>query len=152
MSVFRTRDYRTIKQLATHPSIFPHISDDFTNDPEKWEPIRSEIVTYLLATDEQGPFGFGIFIPDTWACWRAHLAFLPRSYGKQAIESFKEMLEWMWKNTEARRIVGEIARDNARGISFAVRAGCSIYGVNEKSYLQGGQLKDRVCLGISKEK
>lgn len=148
--VFRTRDYRAIRELATHPRIFPHVSDDFTSDPKLWKPIESETVIYLLATDDKGPFGCGIFIPDTWACWKAHMAFLPRSYGNLAQSSFKKMLDWMWQNSQARRLVGEIARDNTLAIRFARRAGFVFYGVNKKSKLRGGVLVDQVCLGISK--
>ena len=148
--IFRTRDYKAIREIITHPRVFPHVSDDFTSNPETWKPIESDLVTYLLATDEKGPFGLGVFIPDTWACWKSHIAFLPRSYGNQALSSFKGMLGWMWQNTQARRLVGEIARDNKLAIRFATRAGFAYYGVNRKSKLRGGVLVDQVCLGISK--
>jgi RimJ/RimL family protein N-acetyltransferase len=148
--IFRSRDYAAIRALATHPRIFPHICDDFTSDPKAWTPIESELVTYLLATDQEGPFGFGIFIPDTWACWKSHTAFLPRSYGVVALTSFKQMLAWMWANSQARRLVGEIDRANILAIRFARRAGFQIYGINRQSFLKGGELRDRVCLGISK--
>lgn len=150
VKIFRSRDYRAIRELATHPRIFPHVSDDFTADPKAWQPIESEIVIYLLAADDKGPFGFGIFIPDTWACWKSHTAFLPRSYGQLALSSFKQMLDWMWKNTEARRLVGEIVRENKLAMRFARRAGFEIYGINARSKLRGGVLVDQVCLGISK--
>lgn len=150
ITISRSRDYAAIRKLATHPRIFPAISDDFTANPEQWRPIESELVTYLLATDEEGPFGVGIFIPDTWACWKAHMAFLPRSYGNQAQTSFKRMLGWMWQNTSAKRIVGEIERGHLLAIRFARGAGFAIYGINRKSFLKGGVLCDRVCLGISK--
>lgn len=150
LKVFRTRDYKIIRELATHPRIFPQIADDFTSDSKKWQPIASEQVCYLLAADGEGPFGFGIFIPDTWACWKAHTAFLPRSYGADARKSFDQMILWMWQNTTAKRLVGEIVRDNLLAIRFARRAGFAIYGINKKSYLRGGVLRDQLCLGISK--
>ena len=104
----------------------------------------------MLASDELGEFGFGIFIPDNWSCWKAHVGYLPRSYGKQAMNAFQSMLGWMWQNTRASRIVGEIAQENRRAVKFAVRAGFQEYGRNEKSTLRGGVLQDQVCLGISK--
>jgi len=149
-SVFRSRDYAAIRALATHPRIFPQISDDYTADPAKWDVPRSEQVIYLLASDGDGPFGFGIFVPQTHVQFAAHMAFLPRSYGAIALASFKTMLAWMWANTTALRLVGEIRRDNTLAIRFARRAGFEIYGVNKKSFLRGGQLIDQVCLGISR--
>ena len=150
VNVERTRDYAAIHALATDPAIFHHVTDDWFPDPAKWEPIRSEQVIYLLASDESGGFGFGVFIPENWSCYKAHIGFLPRSYGQQAITSFKLMLDWMWEQTRAERIVGEIAQENRRAIQFAVRAGFEQYGINKKSKLRGGILRDQVCLGISR--
>ena len=148
--VFRSHDYKAIRALAIHPRILPQISDDFTSDPKQWQPIESEQVVYLLGADDAGPFGFGIFIPQTHIQFAAHVAFLPRSYGNLALTAFKEMLAWMWQNTQARRIVGEIVRENKLAIRFARRAGFKIYGINDQSYLRGGILRDQFCLGISK--
>lgn len=148
--IFRSRDYKAIRTLATHPRIFPQICDDFTSDPKLWKLPESEQVIYLLGADDQGPFGFGIFMPQTHVQFGAHMAFLPRSYGELALTAFKEMLAWMWTHTTARRIVGEIVRENKLAIRFARRAGFEIYGVNDKSYLRGGVLRDQFCLGISK--
>ena len=149
--VFRSRDWKAIKALVCDPAIFPYVSDDFYPTPECWQPSESENVIYLLAKDVAGLFGFGIFMPVTWACYQAHMGFLPRSYGEQAISSFKEMLSWMWANSKAQRLVGEICSDNRRAIQFAERAGFSFYGVNKKSRLRGGVLRDQVCLGISRD-
>lgn len=148
--IARTFDYKIVRALAVDPAIFPHISDDFTSDPKQWKPIESESVVYLVASDKEGPCGIGVFLPDTWACWKAHIAFLPRSYGADALGRFREMLAWMWQHTQARRIVGEIRRDNTLAIRFARRAGFAVYGINRKSYLKNGVLLDQFCLGISK--
>ena len=147
--VVRSYNYAAIRALACHPAIFRDVSDDFFPRPEDWRPIESEQVVYLLASDS-APFGFGIFIPDTFTCYKAHIGFLPRSYGKQAIGAFREMLGWMWANSTAARIVGEVCEENRRAIRFAVNAGFEQYGVNVKSRLRGGVLRDQVCLGISR--
>jgi hypothetical protein len=146
----RSTNTAVIKALATHPTVFPYVSDDFFPDPEAWQPPESETIVYLLAKDAEGFFGFGAFIPENLSCWKAHMGFLPRSYGVPAIEAFGEMLAWMWKHTTAARIVGEICQENRRAIQFAVRSGFEPYGVNRKSRLRGGILRDQVCLGISK--
>jgi RimJ/RimL family protein N-acetyltransferase len=150
IKVERTDDYELIRRLAIHPAIFPHISDDFTDKADQWKPIESDFVRYLIAQDSEGVIGFSVFMPTTWAHWTAHVAFLPRSYGPKAISAFREMLAWMWKHTSACRITGEICQENRRAIQFAVRAGFKQYGVNGKSRLRGGVLRDQVCLGISK--
>ena len=149
-SIARTFDADRLKALCVDPAIFSHINDDFYLSPDDWEPSVHKFVVNLIARDSEGDFGFGIFIPDTHTCYKAHMGFLPRSYGLKALESFKAMLNWMWERTTAARIVGEVCRENRRAIQFAIRAGFKPYGINEKSRLRGGILRDQVCLGISK--
>lgn len=148
--VFRSRDFKAIRALALHPRIFPHICDDYSNDPKAWKPTENEQVITLLAKDGKGIFGFGVFIPQTHMQYGSHMGFLPRSYGNLALASFKEMIGWMWRETKARRLVGEVPRSNHLGIRFARRAGFEFYGINKRSTLRGGVLLDQVCLGISK--
>lgn len=150
MKVARCRDWKLIWELATDPSIFPHISDDFTTEPRKWVPPQNEQMICLVAWDGDNPTGFGIFAPTNWVCYTAHVGFLPRSYGAKSIAGFKEMLRWMWEHTKAVRIVGEIAIENRRAIAFVRRAGFVAYGINSKSILRGGILRDQVALGISR--
>jgi hypothetical protein len=150
IGIERVNDAARIKALATHPAIFKHVTDDFYPDPEAWGVPMCDLLVCLIGKDSQGDFGFGIFMPRTWSCYEAHLGFLPRSYGTQAIETFGKMLNWMWAWTNAHRIIGEICQENRRAISFAARAGFTRYGINPKSTLRGGTLKDTVCMGISR--
>jgi hypothetical protein len=148
--VERTRDARLIKQLATDPRIFPYVTDDHHPNPNTWEPLMSELVVNLIARDSVGAFGFAIFIPRSFSCYATHVGFLPRSYGRTARRAFERMIGWMWTRTQAARLTGEIAIENRRAIAFAKRAGFVEYGVNRKSFLRGGSLRDQVCLGLSK--
>lgn len=150
IAIVRTWSPQVIRELAVDPAIFPHLCDDFTRDRTRWQPSMSAIVVNLVARDRHGYLGFGIFIPRTYSCFDAHVGFLPRSYGEAALISFRCMLAWMFENTTAARIVGEIDIENRRAIAFAKRAGFEEYGVNEKSRLRGGILRDQVCLGISR--
>ena len=83
LSIERTYDAKLIHSLAIDPSIFPYVSDDFTADPAKWKPSVDELVCNLVARDNDGFFGFGIFLPRSHCCYEAHTGFLPRSYGKR---------------------------------------------------------------------
>lgn len=146
----RSRDYAAIKALATHPAVFPFITDDYHPDPAAWQPPQDDHVYYLVARDAGGPFGLGIFIPENFAAWRAHVAFLPRSRGAKALVSWKAMLRSIWETTTAERIFGEIDHRNRAAIRFCLASGFSRYGTNPRSVRRGGELRDQVCLGISK--
>ena len=150
LRIFETRDYHVIHAICSEPSIWPWIHDDHVTNPKTWTPTVGDSLRFLIAADSQGPCGFGAFLAMTWTCWDGHFGFLPRAYGDPAVEAFRRMLEWMWQHTSAQRIVGEIVKENRRAIGFAKRAGFKQYGVNERSYLRDGVLRDQVCLGISK--
>jgi RimJ/RimL family protein N-acetyltransferase len=149
MTIQRTYRAELVKKLAIDPSIFPYVSDDFTT-AEQWTPSVDELVVNLVARDTGGYFGFGIFLPRYWSCYDAHFGFLPRSYGYDALGALRRMFDWIWINTKAARIVGEICVENRRAIAFVKRAGCLEYGINVKSRLRGGILRDQVCFGISR--
>jgi len=150
LKVFRSRDYSLVRALLTDPSIFPHICDDFTKDASSYEPPRDENVVYLLALDDDGPLGLGIFHPRNRVCFEGHFGFIPRAYGSVALDCFRRMLAWMWQNTTARKVVGEIERSNRLAIRFAARAGFRAYAINQRSKLIAGVLRDQVCMEIFK--
>jgi RimJ/RimL family protein N-acetyltransferase len=149
IEVFRSEDFAKIRELCSHARIFPHISDDFT-DKKNFPLPSGDAIRYLLCRDDEGVFGFVIFMATNYACWEAHVGFLPRSYGSQALRAFKAAISWMWANTRARRVTGAVIRENALALRFARKAGFEIFGVNKKAYLKGGKLHDQICLGISK--
>jgi hypothetical protein len=146
----RTLSRDPIYQLCTHPRIWPQVTDDHIADPKDWTPAMSESMRCLVARDARGIFGFGIFLARNWSWWDTHTGFLPRSYGADALMSFQKMIGWMWQNTSARRLTGDVLRSNTLAIRFARRAGFEVYGINRRSKLVGGVLRDQVCLGISK--
>jgi len=150
ITIERTRDAALIRSIVLDPSIFPWVHDDYTADPARWQPTLGAHAYNLMARDRRGYFGLGMFIARSHTCFEAHMGFLPRSYGAQALTAFKQMLAWMWTNTTAARLVGEIDVDNRRAICFAERAGFQRYGFNEKSCRRGGTLRDQLCLGISR--
>lgn len=149
VKVYEAKELAPVRELCQHPRIFPHISDDFS-DRANFPLPDVDSVRYLLCSDERGAFGFVIFMAQTWACWSAHVGFLPRAYGAEAARGFRDAIAWLWANTQARRITGEILRSNTLAIRFARQAGFEIYGINRQSKLVGGVMRDQICLGLSK--
>lgn len=141
------RDPEAIRAICIHPDIFPHISDDYST-PETWHVPALDYFRFYLASDEQGACGFAAFHPRNLACWETHCGFLPRAYGK-ALPEFRTAIDIMLKT--AHRLVGEVDVENRRAIAFAKRAGFQEYGLNRKSVLRNGVLRDQICLGLSKE-
>lgn len=151
MTFERTYDWTLVKSIATFPKIWSSISDDFSPQPEDWQPEEDERVWYVIAKSDGGSvLGMFIFYPENPICWRSHVCMLPESWGSQAHSACREVFEWLWEKTSCLRIIGTIPEWNRQALAFAVRCGMEKFGINTKSMQKGGKLFDQILLGISK--
>lgn len=151
MTFERTYEWELIRQIATHPKIWPGIVDDFSPSPSDWEPEHDDRVWYVLAKSDGGSvLGMFIFYPENPVCWRSHICMLPESWGIPARQACREVFQWLWANSSCLRIIGSIPACNSLGLGFAMQCGMERFGVNSKSVQKGGRLFDLIMLGISK--
>lgn len=158
ITISRSRNYSLLWRIAMDEHIYRVTSDDYSPAPSQWKLAEREDCFYLLATQAVKPsfediasiYGFCAFHPLNGVTYQAHVCFLKYAYGETALSAFKEMLQWMWKNTKAERIVGYVPDYNHLAARFAVRAGFEIFGVNQKSWMKKGVLHDQYCFGISR--
>lgn len=150
MTFERTRDWELVKQIVTHPKVYPYISDDFSPKPEAWEPVKEEVVIYVLVRDGEELLGLWIFVPLNGVCMDVHTCLLPNAYGHKAVEAAKEMAVWLWENTACHRLVTEVPASNPLARRFAERAGMVEFGCNPRSFLKRGKLEDQYLLGMSR--
>lgn len=148
LKVERTYDYKTIRELALDPHVYKHVSDDYSSR-DSWQVPEGAQYVYLLASDDSHALGFAAFLPRNRVMCEAHICFLPRAYGERAQMAFRAMLDWVWRNTQYKRIVGEIPISNRRALAFVRKAGVEAYGINKASKMRNGILEDQVALGIS---
>jgi RimJ/RimL family protein N-acetyltransferase len=147
----RTRDWPLIKSIVTHEKIWPAISDDFSGIPEDWQPLQDESFFYLLVKDAEEVLGCFILHPDNGnkICWKVHTAFLPSSWGERIRRAGYLGHQWIFANTECRRIVTDVPIYNRIALRFAVKSGMKEYGMNPKSFMKNGTLHDVIMLGVS---
>jgi RimJ/RimL family protein N-acetyltransferase len=143
-----TKNYPLLMRIATHPRIYRPSSDDASPRPEAWRIPERDDCIYLLARIDQQLLGFVAFYPVNGVTYEAHLCFLSRGPVNQ--QAFAKMLGWMWGATKAQRIIGAIPSYNRAAIAFAEKAGCTVYGVNPKSWMKDKKLYSLICLGISR--
>ena len=148
LTVERSVNYALLDYIAKEPSIWEATRDDFP--PDDYTVPQGNGIYYLLAHDGDDLLGFCAFWPQNAVCFDAHLCFRPCAYGKRASFAFRIMLNWMWINTKAQRIVGSIPVYNRLAIAFCKRAGGTVYGVNPKSWVRDGKLHDQVLIGMSR--
>lgn len=145
-----TRDEELIKAVVTHRRIYPHISDDFTDDPSLWEMPENENITYLCAYDGEELLGMWVLIPENTICWDVHTCLLPSAWGSRAIQAAKAAIDWVWKNTACVRLTTHVPEYNVLALRFAESAGMTKFGFNDASYQKKGKLWGQHLLGISK--
>ena len=149
MTVTPTTDAALIHFIATHPTVWPHISDD-GSDAGAYEPTLDPAV-WLLVKDEAQVLGTFMLHPLTGVCWQGHVCMLPWAYGKKAKQAFGLMVDWLFTNTDCVKLVGHIPADNQRAIAYAKRCGMVEEGINSASVMRSGNLTDMLYFGLKKE-
>ena len=148
----RTLDMDVVRNILTHPRIYPHISDDHSPPVDEYDPPRHDSIWYVLAFDEDAGdelLGLWMFVPQNSVCWEVHTALLPLAWGERGHAAARVLPDWIFAKTSCRRIVTNVPSTNRLALRFAISAGMKIYGVNRESFLKDGILCDQVCLGIS---
>lgn len=146
----RTFDYELVKRIATHPKVYNHASDDFAPPPDEWEPIKDELIWYVLAKDGEELLGMFALIPENAICWNIHVCLLPNSWGPKAKEAGEKVIQWIFENTGCLRLVADVPEYNTLVLRLALKAGMHQFGVNEKSHKKQGILYNQIQLGVSK--
>ena len=150
MTFERSRDWKLIKAVVTHPKVYDHVSDDFSPSQDDWQPIENDAMWYVLSKDGEEVLGLWAFHPINGICYEVHTCLLPSSWGERAHTAVKELVPWVWENMPCKRVVTQVPKYNRIAFYFAKHAGLQEFGVNAKSFLKRGKLHDVIWLGISK--
>lgn len=150
MQIVRTTDIELIRQAMTHPKIYPHVSDDGSPAPEDYEPPLSDVM-YFLAAYYAGQFlGVFLFHPHNHVCYEVHTCLLPDAWGMAEVCG-KAAVAWMFANTPCQRVITNVPANNRLALRLSKAVGLEQFGLNERSFLKEGVLRDQIMLGISKE-
>lgn len=151
MTFERTHSLFLVRQIMTHPRIWPHISDDACPEPREFRPLDHPGVWYVLVSAGAELLGMFVFAPQNGVCWEVHTCLYPAAWGPRAREAARAMAGWIWANTPCRRIVTNVPACNRLALRFARDAGMEQFGVNPQSWMKHGKLHDLIMLGISRE-
>jgi RimJ/RimL family protein N-acetyltransferase len=150
MTFERTYDWAFVKQLVTHPKIWPQITYDGAPDPKEEFHDPGESTWCILAKDADEVLGLYVCCQQNPCCWDAHIYMLPAAWGDRARQATKEFFEWLFRNSAAHRIIGSIPDYNRFGVAFALHCGMVPFGVNPQSVKKDGKLWDQTLLGITR--
>lgn len=125
------------------------MADDFAPERAVWMPRYDPAIHYIAVFLKDDYLGLWIFMEESPVTWEIHTCLLPHAWG-YSIPAFRELLEWTWEQTSCRRITGKVPSFNVAAIRLARLAGFERIGIDRKSFLKNGHLRDRVLFGISK--
>lgn len=155
----RSQDLALIQRIITNPLIYPHVTRD--DDPKR-EDFRAQLhpdVTYLLVKHIPGPDQGPTRLLGLWTLIEAgsdiqiHTCLLPISFprARQArAEAALDVIEWVWGNTKAERLVTNVPAYNKLARRFAEAAGMKHLKTKVASYLKGGVMYDEQVLGLER--
>ena len=143
-------DYELIRETIANPKIYAHVSDDGSPSREDFIPADHPAIVYLGAYEGTEYLGLWMLCPANSICWDVHTCLLPSSWGALATQATKAAIEWVFENTDCRRLITSVPSTNRLALKLAEHSGMTRYGVNPSSFLKNGKLLDQILLGISK--
>ena len=144
------KDFGVVHKILSHKSIYPYISDDYC----PIEPIKDLGLDFLnneyikvLMPNEDSVF---VFTPLSMNMYIVHTNVLPKSRGKVAIRAGKEVVRWMFKNTQCTSIISFVPSWNKQTLIYGSLVGLKRIGIIEKSFKKNDIMYDQVIIGIMK--
>jgi hypothetical protein len=132
-----------INDFLTSDDVFPLIKTDFINDSKKLDisHILSDNRNYFMSN---WSLVYGLFKHEEEGVYQAHVFVQPDIRGKEAIILAKQILRWMYENTDCKRMVGLTPEYHRRALVFARLVGFKPTGLSEESILKDGVLHNEV--------
>jgi hypothetical protein len=144
------KDFEKVHKILSHESVYPYISDDYCpKEPAKdlGENFLGESMVKVLMPNNDCVF---IFIPIMLSVYHAHMSALPIGRGKIAIREGKQVVEWMFNNTDCVSIIGFIPNFNRLALIYSKLVGLKRIGVIENSFKKNNIFYDQIINGINK--
>jgi hypothetical protein len=156
MRLERTEDVALISSIINHPEIKPHIILDGQTDlPIPIHPSVYHLIPKIDVGVEPGmiesiPIGIVMFFPVNPICWNPHVCILPQ-YRGMGTEALMWGIEWMFSNTECKKLIAHPPVTNTAMIQVFKKLGFHLEGVSPKSVMKNGELVGRILYGLEKE-
>lgn len=141
-----TTDIDFIYRCVTSPNNWRAAMDDGAPDPALFFVALKPDELWLRSDDD------GVFLLTTHnsIMLEVHTILLPSAYGR-AEEIAKQLLDWVFSNTKAERIITTVPRFNSLALRLSRKVGFKEFGVNPASFKKGGIKHDQIMLGIDRE-
>lgn len=147
----RTFDLPLVERILTEPACYRAMADDDSPPRELFRAPDDPNVWYVLASDDAGPCGLFIFVPQKIYRWEVHVAMLPSAWGARAWEAGRAIAHWVWSHTPCLNFCGAVAAHNTLTIRYAERAmGMRRIGRFENGFVYRGKRADEILFDLAR--
>ncbi len=118
---------------------------------EAYKPSEQKDIYYLIAYSENEAIGVIIFhVFNSPICYQGHVNYLPDKWGT-GLESYtKKAIDWMFTNTECKKIVALSPDSYPEVLKHSIKSGLMVEGYLKKSTMVNGKIENQTILGIEK--
>ena len=148
-------DVEAVNRIMRHPDIYPYSTDDGCSKDANTFDVRSTLqnpAVYFLGWRIDEAWA-GLWTLHAWnvATYEIHPCILPPfRAGLAATHATEEAVNWMYDNTQCRKVVAVIPEINKAAILFALAGGMKQEGVIKDSFLKDGKLCNQILVGTEK--
>jgi len=133
-------------EILINPEIYETIRDDFSVDSQDFD-LHPDIA--LVAYIDGSPAGCVALRAINGVKMEIHVQILPE-YRFTSLLLGHEMMSWIWQNTNAQKLVAEIAFKYENVKRYAERMGFKVEGTCTKGIQIDGVLMNQWIMGISR--
>ena len=140
LTIEKTEDMDIVKQIMTHPKIYPNISDDYSVSADKFVPPENKNIWYLLVKNDGVSVGLFLGVPKNSVCMEVHHYLLPELWGKQTLKAAQMALNYLWEHSMCQCVIGFTPLYNKLAVRYAIGVGFTLLGNLPSSYLKNNEL------------
>jgi hypothetical protein len=134
-------DLAAVDFVLKHPRVYPFVRHDYTPPPEQYTAkyLLVDCPRVYVLMDDSNSF-VGIAESVNGALYAVHQNVMPEIRGRMAVKICRAMIDWIFENTTAKKMIGYVPEPNRAAKFFALRGGFSFEYRLEKAYQLDGKL------------
>ena len=129
---------------------FEAIEDDYTGPREDFS-VKMMGMIHLLPIVDNNILGCISFMVKSAIMVEAHIAILKEYQAQHAFRASKQAIEWIWRNTQVKKIMGMTPDTLPHIKRFILKLGFEQEGINKSSFMKDGVLYDQYYAGLQRQ-
>jgi hypothetical protein len=139
-----------LQRVLTHESVFYSAADDgVQNEGDIATPVLEDPRCIVLMPHKNTAF---LFMAVNFIMYEMHVAIIEGNTRKHGVKHSVEAARWIFNNSQCQKLITYISAEHDRALMFAKVCGMKPEGYLKKACQVGGELKDIVLLGATKER